>query len=76
MGYGAYTKFYRNAVSVDSNKCLACGKCIDACQIKGVLAFRDGKVILERSDRCMGCLLCVRASPVKAIGFSSAFHYF
>jgi Pyruvate/2-oxoacid:ferredoxin oxidoreductase delta subunit len=47
---------YRAAIDLDS--CIACGDCIERCQVKAITEGEDGLPVLDR-DRCIGCGVCV-----------------
>lgn len=47
------------------DKCVGCGRCIDACPRKAISMTEDGKVITDRK-LCNGCGSCVSACPADA----------
>lgn len=53
-----------------TNRCTACGSCIETCP-KGVLGqvefLKHKHSHVDRADLCAGCLKCVQACPQKAI---------
>jgi NAD-dependent dihydropyrimidine dehydrogenase PreA subunit len=48
-------------VEADTNKCEACGKCVDVCPFEA-LSLSDDHVELEW-EKCMGCGVCVDQCP-------------
>lgn len=58
--------FYRMpGVSVKvTDKCIACGKCLDACIYGGIVLEGESASI---TDQCRGCGRCVEVCPQKAI---------
>ncbi len=57
-------------VLLDTNRCIDCGKCIEACP-KGVLGQVNFLIHkhahVDQADICIGCLNCVKACQQKAI---------
>ena len=49
----------------DPEKCLACGVCVDRCQMDAIALEEDG-IILDHK-RCIGCGLCVSTCPGEAL---------
>ena len=47
---------YRAVIDLDS--CIACGNCIDRCQVNAITEGTDGMPALSR-DSCIGCGVCV-----------------
>jgi len=54
------------AVTVDTKKCVGCGKCASACPFDAI-SIVDGKAVVDAS-RCRDCRACVSACPTGAIG--------
>lgn len=54
-------------VTVDAEKCTACGACAAACP-GSVLEVEDVAVVTD--NECMGCESCVMTCPVEAITLS------
>ncbi|MFV0553365.1 MAG: 4Fe-4S binding protein [Mangrovibacterium sp.] len=53
-------------ISLDTNKCIACWKCVDACERKviGKVAILWHKhIVLRNLDNCLGCGKCIKACP-------------
>ena len=55
--------YFQAAIAADL--CIACGECIERCQVAAIKEDEDRSVIIE--GRCTGCGLCVSACPVEAI---------
>ena len=51
-------------VSIDKEKCIGCGACIDACPF-GALALVDDLAVVD--ERCTACRACLDVCPVDAI---------
>lgn len=51
-------------VTVDADKCTACGECASACP-GSVLEVEDVAVVTD--NECMGCESCISICPVGAI---------
>ncbi len=49
------------------NKCISCGRCIEACP-NDALRMEDGKIIIDR-DLCRKCGSCTKACPTNALAF-------
>ena len=52
---------------VDSDKCIACGKCIRELGCPALVKAADGKKAAIDPSLCTGCTLCEQICPVKAI---------
>ena len=52
------------AVTIDKEKCTACGACVDACPV-AALKLEDKATVNE--DECIDCGTCVDECPVQAI---------
>ena len=51
---------------VDEKVCMACGSCLDACQV-GAIHLEDGKTAKADPDKCLGCGICALSCPEDAI---------
>jgi NAD-dependent dihydropyrimidine dehydrogenase PreA subunit len=58
----------RKIIEIDSEKCIGCGACADACH-EGAIAMIDGKAVLMRDDYCDGFGDCLPTCPTGAISF-------
>ncbi len=56
----------RTIVKIDTDQCIGCGLCAQACQ-EGAIGMVDGKAKLLRDDYCDGLGRCLPACPVGAI---------
>ena len=45
-------------VTVDQEKCLGCGDCMDACPVE-VYEVKQGKAVPIQESECLGCMSCV-----------------
>ena len=52
-------------MTVDEEKCMGCGDCIDRCPME-ILSVQDDIVVMD-ADRCIGCGLCVSTCPTEAL---------
>jgi NAD-dependent dihydropyrimidine dehydrogenase PreA subunit len=52
-------------VQVDTEDCLGCGACVEACPA-GLIDLVDGKAVIE-TQGCDACLSCVEACPSGAL---------
>ncbi len=59
----------RKIIEIDSEKCIGCGACADACH-EGAIAMVDGKAVLMRDDYCDGFGDCLPTCPTDAISFT------
>ena len=53
-------------VSVDADKCVGCGECVDVCPVE-VYELNDGKSVPAHEDDCLGCESCVEVCEANAI---------
>lgn len=62
-----FLKYSRNFAyknfSVESEKCIKCGKCIMNCPVKNI-ALADGRIVF--GDKCISCLRCLNNCPKDA----------
>jgi len=50
--------------AVDNEKCIGCGKCVNACWYEGI--EMSGK-LAAKTDKCIGCGYCFWVCPTKAL---------
>lgn len=57
------------SIKIDTNKCVACGKCLDVCP--GSLIYRDkmNKAYIKYEKDCWGCTACLKECRVAAIKY-------
>ncbi len=53
-------------VTVDADKCVGCGECVDVCPVQ-VYELQDGKSEPVNSEECLGCESCVEVCENSAI---------
>ena len=53
-------------VTVDEEKCIGCGECVDVCPVE-VYEMQDGKSVPVNADECLGCESCVEVCDQDAI---------
>ena len=53
-------------VTVDADKCVGCGECVDVCPVE-VYEMTDGKSSPAHAEECLGCESCVEVCEVSAI---------
>lgn len=58
----------RNIITIDEDKCVGCGLCVNACH-EGAIGMVDGKAKLLRDDYCDGLGNCLPVCPTGAITF-------
>jgi carbon-monoxide dehydrogenase iron sulfur subunit len=56
-------------IQVDEEKCISCGKCVDACRA-GAIRLHPERHTPLICDLCKGKLLCVEKCPTKALTYS------
>ncbi len=47
---------------VVNSKCIACCKCINACDVKAIILTKDKKALID-PNVCVGCAMCVAVCP-------------
>lgn len=62
-GYVSAKKFYT------TDKCIACGRCVDLCPLNNV-SLAEGKV--SWGDKCTHCMACICYCPTEAIEYGKA----
>ena len=53
------------AISLDAEKCLSCGACVERCPF-GALCFSEGTLAAD-PNQCVGCGLCAGSCPTGAL---------
>ena len=61
-----YSRFIKADPFTVSDKCIGCGKCVDAC-VLGNVALQDGKPVWGQN--CTHCMACICGCPVEAIEY-------
>jgi len=51
-------------VTINTEKCVACGGCIDLCPAIAISMVDD--VVIIDSEICTGCKICVKVCPMRA----------
>ncbi len=54
------------AVTVDTEKCVGDGNCVDVCPV-GVYELQDNKAVVVNGDECLGCESCIEVCETGAI---------
>ena len=57
------------SIKIDSQKCVGCGKCLEACPGNLICKRGDSKAFIKFPDECWGCTACVKECPVQAINY-------
>ncbi|MBO4763517.1 MAG: 4Fe-4S binding protein [Candidatus Methanomethylophilaceae archaeon] len=60
----------RNIVRIDRERCIGCGRCVEACA-EGAIEMVDGKATLAKESMCDGLGACLPACPADAISIES-----
>ena len=53
--------------SIDQEKCIGCGTCVEICPLDTILLNDEGKAFIAYGDDCMTCFKCERLCPAGAI---------
>jgi len=53
-------------ITVELEKCVGCGECVDICP-EEVFELEDDKAVAVNEDECVGCESCVEACEEEAI---------
>ena len=53
-------------VTVDIEKCIGDGNCVDVCPIE-VFELQDNKAVAVNPDECLGCESCIEVCETGAI---------
>ena len=58
------TKEYTDKVKIDAQKCISCGKCVEACPMQNLNIENDSA---KAGDKCTMCYRCINICPRQAI---------
>lgn len=50
--------------SIDSRKCVACGTCVENCDVDAIEINQKAKI---NHEKCTGCAMCIAVCPEKAV---------
>ncbi len=53
-------------VTVDNDKCVGCGECVDICPVE-VYELQDEKSVPVNAEECVGCESCIEVCEQEAI---------
>lgn len=53
-------------VTVDAEKCVGCGECVDVCPVE-VYEMQDEKSVVINGEECLGCESCIEVCETDAI---------
>lgn len=53
-------------VTVDQEKCIGCGACVEACP-NGKFKLDNGKAVVVMENECIACHACEGVCPAEAI---------
>ena len=53
-------------VTVDNDKCIGCGECVDICPVE-VYELQDEKSVPVNAEECVGCESCIEVCEQEAI---------
>ncbi|THB70098.1 MAG: 4Fe-4S dicluster domain-containing protein [Desulfovibrio sp.] len=56
-------------VTVDADKCIGDGECVDVCPVE-VYELQGGKAVAVNAEECLGCESCVEVCEQGAITIS------
>ena len=55
-----------SSVTVDVDKSIGCGVCVDVCPVE-VYELKDGKAVVVNEEECLGCESCVEVCEQGAV---------
>lgn len=53
-------------VTVDNDKCIGCGECVDICPVE-VYELQNEKSVPVNAEECVGCESCIEVCEQEAI---------
>ena len=59
-------KVIQSVVYVDEKDCVDCGACTAVCTVNA-LEMNENWELVHHQDKCLECMLCVKACPTRAI---------
>jgi ferredoxin len=59
-------KDIQSIIEVDEKKCVSCGACTAVCVVNA-LEMDENWELIHHPDKCLECMLCVKACPTRAI---------
>lgn len=65
-GLGVKTDLIHTKVDRDEEACVHCGACTAVC-MSGALSMDSAWKVSFNEEKCLGCLLCIKACPLKVI---------
>lgn len=54
------------SVTVDVDKCIGCGECVDVCPVE-VYELQNGKAVVVNEEECLGCESCIEVCETAAL---------
>lgn len=54
------------SVTVDVDKCIGCGECVDVCPVE-VYELQNGKAVVVNEEECLGCESCIEVCEQAAL---------
>ncbi len=58
-------------VTVDNDKCMGCGECVDICPVE-VYELQNEKSVPVNAEECVGCESCIEVCEQEAITIREA----
>lgn len=55
------------SIRIDSEKCIGCGGCVEACPGNLIALDAEGKAEIRIPSDCWGCCSCMKQCPVQAV---------
>lgn len=57
------------SILIESERCVGCGSCVEACPGNLIKRDVDGKAFLKAPDECWGCASCLKECRFQAISY-------